>query len=81
MSTLGNKHLLHMLKDKIDEDADNFKSCDLEQLDNFLLRELHAAIINEAKELATYSPNNDPRIKTLKGNRSKKCLMSIDPEN
>ena len=35
MSTMGNKDLSHMLKDKMDKDLDNFKSFDLEQLDNF----------------------------------------------
>ena len=54
---------------------------EFENMDSTTLRELHVAVTNAAKEPTKHLPNNDPRIKTLKGNRARKYLMSIDPEN
>jgi len=55
--------------------------CKFKNTCNAALRELHVAVTNAAKEPVKCSPNNDPRVKTLKRNKARKHLMSTDPEN
>ena len=39
------------------------------------------AVTNATQEPMYYSSKYDPRINILKGNKSRKCLLSIDLEN
>ena len=68
------------LKDE-NNDIKEFHVSALENIDNTTLRELHAAIINATQEPIAYLQNNDPRVKTSKGNKARKYLMKIDLEN
>ena len=61
--------------------SNDFRIHGLEMLDNTMLRELHMAVTNATQEPMYYSSKYDPRINILKGNKSRKCLLSIDLEN
>ena len=80
INSSDNKEWNHSHKE-IKDTSNYFSTHGLWILDNTKLRELHVAITNDVQEPMTFLFKWYPRINILKGNKSRKNLMSIDPKN
>ena len=74
-SNINNENMSYVNRD-VEELIDVISMLEFQDMENTTLRELHIAVTNATKEHMKCLPNNDSRLKTLKGNKARKHLMN-----